>query len=318
MLITTEEIKLINFLHEIEDITDLNGCFFVNVENYSVIESTIPFFIPEEILWELSVLRDTFQQFASGFGHKALQELTIEGDRGYIMFYNVPPHLVLLAMGAYDINLSYVKLAMIDILKNIRKEIFKLGDEVLKIPPKGFGKIGIELETEPKKPAVSKIIAPEPVSEPTALELVVPQKEELKVNDDQPVEMITESIQTQSSVSTEEITSKASTEVKEPEEMGLFELIDSVKDQKIDEKYILLKKIFSQLKEKFPSFTGVHFSKALNKIKDIVLEHIGTSLALFDISRCSRDLNKNNNQLTPKDIKRYSDRIDNWASRIIK
>ncbi|MBN1800439.1 MAG: hypothetical protein JW891_02980 [Candidatus Lokiarchaeota archaeon] len=318
MLITTEGIKLLDYLREIEDITDLNGCFFVNVEDNTVIESTIPFFIPEEILWELSVLRDTFQQFASGFGHGPLQELTIEGDRGYIMFYNIPPHLILLAMGAQEINLSYAKLAMIDILKKIRKQIFNLGDDVLKLPAKGFGKIGIEIEQETKETAVSRIIIPEPVEEPTAPEMLMSETGEELIDLPVTPEVLVECEENLPSIPLEQSKPPITSEAHESRESGLLDLINSIKAKSNDEKYIVIKNIFSILKTDLPNFTGVKFSEILETLKDTILEHLGTSLALFDISRCSRDLSKNHEKFSPNEIKRFSERIDNWASRIIK
>ncbi len=318
---TTEEIHLIDYLREIEDITDLNGCFFVNVEDYTVIESTIPFYIPEEILWELSVLRDTFQQFATGFSHGTLQELTIEGDRGYIMLYNVPPHLILLAMGAQDINLNFVKLAMIDVLKNIRKEIFDMGDAVLKIPSKGFGKVGAKVEKVPEKEvSISKVIVPEPVTEPTAPELVKPEPIQEPVGPEitPEIEMDVETTQAQTIPPTEQVESEAAPKIKDTAKIGILDLINSIEEKSSDEKYIVIKNIFSLLKEDLSVVTGSKFSEILEKLKDAILEHVGTSLALFDISRCSRDLSKNHDKFTPNEIKRYAERIDNWESRIIK
>ncbi len=322
----SDTIKLMEYLREIEDTTDLNGCFFINAENYRVLESTIPFAVPEEILWELSVLRDTFQQFGKGFQHGDLQELMIEGDRGYVLFYNIPPHLILLAMGKYDINLTYVKLAMIDILKNIRKEIQDLGDDILTIPSKGFGRIGKKVEllepTPVSEPEVSKPIAGKPlipesatimktIPEVEVQETVTPEQETLEVSISEPV------IETSTSIEPIETPQTMPTSTTD-EEMDLSGLITSIKEATEEDRYLILSTIFNKLKDEIVNFSGVKFSEILELLKDAILEKIGTSLALFDISRTSREVSKNHNKFQPNEIEKYKDRVENWKNRIIK
>jgi len=322
----SDTINLMEYLREIEDSTDLNGCFFINVESYKVIESTIPFAVPEEILWELSVLRDTFQQFGKGFQHGNLQELMIEGDKGYILFYNVPPHLILLAMGKYDINLAYVKLAMIDVLKNIREEIKALGDQVLAIPGKGFGKIGIEVKPSelipvPESTLSERIVEEQPISRPTIIEEAIPEMEvqEPTISESEAIEIpepepVIEAPESLESIEVSPIIPPVSVEKK----LDLSDLINSIKEASDDEIFIILNKAFNNIKEEIVNLTGEKFSEILELLKDAILERIGTSLALFDISRTSREVNKNHNKLQPNEIEKYKDRIENWMKRIIK
>lgn len=292
-------INLIDFLKEIEEITDINGCFFINVEDNFMIESTIPFKIPKEILWELCVLRNTFQQFSDGFNHGKLNELLIEGEKGYLLLYNIPPHLILLAMGSIDINLSYVKLAMIDILKNIREKVAEVGDEILKIPAKDLGMVGetIEMESSPLLPTLETL-------KPVRIKTVTPSP------------TISTSIKKESitseTITTTPIISEAS------EDLNIVEMINSLKNKEGKEKHVALKKIFDTLKVEINSMTGVKFSELLNLLKDAILENFGTSLSLFDISKCIPDLSKMHQALSPDAISKYQYRIDNWASRIVK
>ncbi|MFX1276597.1 MAG: hypothetical protein ACFFAT_16345 [Promethearchaeota archaeon] len=322
----SDNINLMEYLHEIEDTTDLNGCFFINVESYKVIESTIPFAVPEEILWELSVLRDTFQQFGKGFQHGNLQELMIEGDRGYILFYNVPPHLILLAMGKDDINLAYVKLAMIDVLKNIRDEIRALGDKVLTIPAKGFGKIGIEVEPiKPISASESTISEPipveQPISEPEAIKTTIPEMEvkEISISEPETLEAPPSEPVIERATSLVPVETTTTLPASEAEEIpNLSDLINSIKQASDEEKFTILNVAFNRLKEEIVNLTGVKVAEILEQLKDAILERIGTSLALFDISRTSREVNKNHSTLQPNEIEKYKDRIQNWATRIIK
>ncbi|MFX1477619.1 MAG: hypothetical protein ACFFCI_05775 [Promethearchaeota archaeon] len=282
----TEILNLYDMLHEIEDITDLNGSFFVNAETNTVIESTIHSQIPEKILWEIGVLKDTFQQFANAVNHGEVTELMLEGDKGYILLYNIPPHLILLTMAPYDINLSYVKLAMIDILKRIREKILKFGDEILKIP------------------------AAEPI--------VPPQKVEIESKQITPEQVTPEQI-TLEQVASEQVASEQVTPLLETgDNLNVLTLIHSLENKSSEDKYIIFKKIFKALKFQIKSLNGAEISKLLDVLKDTILTNIGTSLALFDISKHSRNLNKINQLLSPEDLKKYHERIDNWEKRILK
>jgi len=267
----TEILNLFDMLREIEDITDLNGCFFVNAENNTVIESTIQSPIPEDILWEIGVLRDTFQKFANEVNHGETTEIMLEGDKGYVLMYNLPRPLILLTMGSYDLNLSYVKLAMIDILKRIRKRIVEIGDELLMVPTKELGAVTTRMEMVPIP------VTPEPIIP----EQITP---ELEIGED----------------------------------LNILTLINSLENKSDEDKHITFKKIFYALKAQIKSLSGVEFSKLLDVLKDAILTNIGTSLALFDISKHSRDISKIDQLLSPEVLKKYYERIDNWESRILK
>ncbi|MHA1148092.1 MAG: hypothetical protein ACTSR8_07575 [Promethearchaeota archaeon] len=294
------DFQLIELLKEIEDVTDINGSFFINIEDNTVIESTIPFRMPEEIIWEIGVLIDTFKQFGQGVGHGDLKELMLEGDKGYIIVYTIPPHLILMIQGAEDINLSYVKLAMIDIISRIRAKIAKFGDDILKVPAKDKEIIAIEAK---KLPTLITAQA-----EPAQVELKVESKVDL-IETEQPKLPVSE-------VAAQE-------EFPEMAPVGPQETLD-IKDMitnfegKEKEIYNELNNIFTNLKGELAKHSGTELSNILDRLKDAILDKIGTSLALFDISKASRELSKKQNNLTPNEIEKYSSRIDNWVSRIIK
>ena len=297
-----ETTDLLEILHEIEFITDINGCFFISVEDNSLIESTIPFNIRKEILWEICVLRDTFQQFANEIKHGTLSELMLEGDKGYIFLFSIPPHLVLLAMASYETNISYLKLAMIDILKRIRERIKELGDDVLKIPAKEFGVLG-------EKIAVSKKVVTPILSKPTPVVVEPPKPTPVVVESSKPTPVAVESSKP---------TPVASIAKHLKEELDLEAMISSIKTKELTEKYKTIKKIFDVLKQEIKMLTGVECSKILNLLKEAILENIGTSLALFDLSRNSAGLSKIHDKLPLEEIKKYQNKIDNWSNRIVK
>ena len=292
-------VELLDFLKEIEDITDINGCYFINVEESKVIKSTITYTPSEEILWEICVLRDTFRQFSSGINHGDLMELMLEGDKGYILLYNIPPKLILLAMASEDINLSYVRLAMLDIINRVRKCVEEFGEQLLK-PPEEIPVITIDkprmrhLEEPAIKPATpipakvkaSAMPAPSKVKTPTAPVIQVPAKVET------PIELV--------------------------EGKGLEDLIKSISTETGTQRNQILRKIFDELKIKITKLKGTEISKLIELLKDTILETMGTSLALFDISKCAQDLSKLNKPISPDSIKRYQERVENWATRIIK
>ena len=307
-----ETTDLLEILHEIEFITDINGCFFISVEDNSLIESTIPFNIRKEILWEICVLRDTFQQFANEIKHGTLSELMLEGDKGYIFLFSIPPHLVLLAMASYETNISYLKLAMIDILKRIRERIKELGDDVLKIPAKEFGVLG-------EKIAVSKKVVTPILSKPTPVVVEPPKPTPVVVEPPKPTPVVVESSKpTPVAVESSKPTPVASIAKHLKEELDLEAMISSIKTKELIEKYRTIKKIFDRLKQEIKMLTGVECSKILNLLKESILENIGTSLALFDLSRNSADLSKIHDKLPLEEIKKYQNKIDNWSNRIVK
>ncbi|MBY9007423.1 MAG: hypothetical protein KGD63_11765 [Candidatus Lokiarchaeota archaeon] len=308
-----EKIELLQILNEIEYITDFNGCYFINVENNSLIESTIPFNVQKDILWEICVLKETFQQFADEINHGNLSELMLEGDKGYIFLYNIPPHLVLIAITSYETNISYLKLAMIDILKRVRERIKELGDNILKIPPKDFGILGEKLEIPEKEivPVLSKskgIIteSSESISVPDKITKPIPNIIETPI----PLPIETESSKTKP-------IDTAVKPLKSIQNM-IKSMIDSLEGSNQVEKNGIIKDIFDIIKKELENLNGKDISEILNLLKDAILENIGTSLALFDLSRNSTELSKYSDKLKIKDIKTYQEKIDNWANRIIK
>src|SRR5271157_5193012 len=139
-----EELAIMEDLREIESVTDINGCFLLRAHDNAIIESTIPLKIHDDILWEIAVLRDTFQQFAAGIDHGNLNDITLEADRGFIFVYNLPPHFILLAMGPKQINLSNMRLGLIDIVGRIKQKIAEIGESLLTAPVKQFAAVGAE------------------------------------------------------------------------------------------------------------------------------------------------------------------------------
>lgn len=323
--------QLIEYLKDIEYVTDINGCFFINVEDNTIIESTVPFQIPKEILWELSVLRDTFQQFASGINHGGLDELMMEGEKGYMLLYNIPPHLILLCMASDEISLSYVKLAMIDIMKHIREDIKEMGEGVLTIPEKQLGLVGqstkviepsaaapIEVPASrptPIRPAESKASVTEPKDIPIVEQKHAVQEEaELKPLEPE-VEFVESEASKAATIPAEEVQQAA---IHTEEKVGVEELISQISSKRGQSQYETLESAFIQLKNELSSITGVELSKLLENLKDAILENIGTSLALFDISRTAREVSKIQENIPSSTIKKYSEKIDNWIIRIVK
>ncbi len=330
-----EKYNLVGYLHEIEKVTDLNGCYFINVENDVVIESTIPFKVPDEILWEIGVLRSTFRQFSQGIQHGGLNELMIEGDKGYILLYDIPPHLLLLAMGSEEINLSYVRLAMIDILDRIRTDIAEIGDAILKIPAKDFGVLGEKDErtpilitaTEPVQVENTAIISPiVPDIEPpikTEIESIRVEQinkeiiqPEIKVPDITPVKP-REIEQIELKPIKEQPIIVETPNIKAKMAM-LMDKINSIQDKNVKEKYKTLESIFEEIKSHLHSFSGVELYELLESLKDAILLNIGTSLALFDISKVAQEYKKIESLIEPNECDKIIKRINTWKVRIIK
>lgn len=318
--------NLIEFLQEIEKVTDLNGCFFINAKDDIIIESTIPFRVPDEILWEIGVLRDTFRQFSNGINHGDLNELMIEGDKGYVLLYDIPPHLLLLALGSDEMNLSYVRLAMIDILKRAREKIAEIGDDILKLPGKDFGFLGEKEGIAPtvvgaEQPAVSEpLVAKEIVTVEPIEEEPLPSVELEPVQVEQAEDI--ETMPKATEISPVEASIEPSTEVEavtpEVSEESIEDRIKSLETKDIEQRYHTLKTIFNELKSLLEQLTGNELGGLLEQLKDGILLNIGTSLALFDISKAEQELSKINRELGIAEIKEFKNRINNWASRIIK
>jgi hypothetical protein len=79
-----------------------------------------------------------------------------------------------------------------------------------------------------------------------------------------------------------------------------------------------LKSIFAIFKAGADSIKGSEISKNLTDLKDIIIEKIGTSLALFDISKAVREYQRVDCVLNPAQASSLKERIDNWVSRLIK
>lgn len=303
--IRIDDFKLINLLREIEDITDINGCFFINIENNAVIESTISFEMPETILWEISVLIDTFRQFSLGVDHGELNDLMLEGEKGYVLLYFIPPHLILMALGADDINLSYVQLAMIDILNRMRKKLLEIGDKILKVPPKT--KVELAIESKKMPTLVTAISTQRPIesisSEPKTISTSIKTEESPFPSEPATISASPEAI---------------STPLKIVGEDNILEMIESISNKNQKEKYLVLKTIFESLKQELKSITGTRFAELLDILKDEILNNFGTSLALFDISKAFREVIKISDKFNDEDIIKYQNRIDNWINRIVK
>ena len=95
-------------------------------------------------------------------------------------------------------------------------------------------------------------------------------------------------------------------------------MIQSIPNKPQKEKNNILKLIFETLKQELLSITGVKFAQLLDQLKDMILNNFGTSLALFDISKASREVSKITDKLQEESIKKYQNRIDNWINRMIK
>ncbi|MHA1395146.1 MAG: hypothetical protein ACTSRZ_16705 [Promethearchaeota archaeon] len=142
-------ISINELLREIEEVTEINGCFLLRSLDNAIIESTIPLKIPEDILWEIIVLRDTFQQFSSGFNHGMLNELMLQGDNGFIFIYNLTKDFILLLLGPKEINLPYFKLGMYDIIKRFIKVLESEGHKLLTAEQLELAAVGEGSETLP-------------------------------------------------------------------------------------------------------------------------------------------------------------------------
>lgn len=323
---TIQDYNLIEHLQEIEKVTDLNGCFFINVKDDIVIESTIPFKVPEKILWEIGVLRDTFRQFSNGINHGDLNELMIEGSKGYILLYDIPPHLLLLALGSDEVNLSYVRLAMIDILKRIREHISQIGDDILKIPGKDFGLLGEREEKIPTVVASEEVAVEEPPPTPAEqpVEATVVEKEVTAPSEaisPQEPEIIaaeTEAPEVHPVEQLEQPTIEEEVPATQVSAENLEEVISSLENLELEEKYQTLESIFNMLRDKLEKLTGSELGEILEQLKDAILLNIGTSLALFDLSKAAKELSKVQRELGMDEIQEYNNRIDNWSNRIIK
>ena len=82
-------------------------------------------------------------------------------------------------------------------------------------------------------------------------------------------------------------------------------------------KFQILRKIFDYLKTSVSTTTGLKFASTLTQLKDAILETVGTSLALFDLSKATQEV-KNIDTFSADEVRKLQDRIGNWAQRLVK
>ena len=88
---------------------------------------------------------------------------------------------------------------------------------------------------------------------------------------------------------------------------------------KIDnQKNNTLKNVFESLKTQAETTPGKIIAEILDALKDKILELVGASVALFDISRYARDLRKYSEIMPADQISQFCERIDNWSVRLVK
>lgn len=372
-------IGILPLLKEIEDVTDINGCFLLRLTDQSIVESTIPLKIHEDILWEIVVLRETFQQFSTGVDHGELGEIILEGEKGFIFLFNIPPHFLLIARAGRDIRLALVKLGLIDIIKRLSARLKELGVEILAAPVKAYTPVGgveaaagasFKAQATPAVEQTRPVTPPkasEPVPRPASMLAQVSKPETPKKLAPRPGPGVAKTPASKAasksapapapSTPAAKSTSTAgkpapvkptpagppSATIKEPGAATAREVtLTPVKAEKtavpevsIDastfhEKVAHLEgkpktmvkkglgQVFNDLKQSLAGFTGEAFAQLLDAIKDLILENVGTSLALFDISRCVREMKNERAPIDPRDIPGLQERIDNWTQRIVK
>jgi len=324
-----EEVK--DLLKEIEDVTEINGCFLLRSLDNAIIESTIPMKIPNDILWEISVLRDTFQQFSSGFDHGSMNELMLQGDKGFIFIYNLTNHFILLLLGPKEINLPNFKLGLFDIIKRFIKLLEKEGQKLLTTEQLQLAAIGEGKEILPTlvmsesdlkaKPPVVEIKAQKVV--PTAeikAEQVTPTAE-IKAEQVIPTaEIKAEQVIPTAEIKAEQVIPTVETKVEEGPTLSIESIINSIKtlDQKSKEERLkIIEDVFNFLKNQCTELKGSEIGNILLLLKDAILENLGSSLALFDITKQARELKSIDNKLIPAKVNFLQDRIKNWVERII-
>jgi predicted regulator of Ras-like GTPase activity (Roadblock/LC7/MglB family) len=345
-----EELAIMEDLREIESVTDINGCFLLRANDNAIIESTIPLKIHDDILWEIAVLRDTFQQFATGIDHGNLSDITLEADRGFIFVYNLPPHFILLAMGPKQINLSYMRLAMLDIIGRIKNKVEEIGETLLTAPIKEFAAVGADASIPTlvtaegaKEKGKAKVVAPAVGSQVSAARAAAearsaaaearskgtPTLKPLNAQGKSPTmssqasEMQPEEVPTWAAIEAEQSASEVSSESESESEVvgegvDFPALLATIKGKGDKEKYSILKKVFDSLKLQIKAMQGTEIATTLDLLKDTILDTCGTSLALFDISKNARDFKTVHESLSPQQVLQLRERIDNWVQRIIK
>ncbi len=311
----TETLYLKPLLQEIEETTDINGCFLLKATENRIVESTILLTMSQDILWEISILRDTFQQFANEMAHGTLKEIMLEGDKGLIFLHKLSRDFILLALTPQDVNLGYLRLSMLDILDRINSKINGVSEEEIN----RLVAHCVELEL-----AASKITAnPVPmtaqresvpqsvktVSSPTASNVKAPVNS-VSVNTSSP------SISSAISTPKEVLVSQSL-----PAVVGgdITSLVKSLGSKKVpSERTPILSQIFNLLKSEADSLIGSDLAKHLNLVKECILEIGGGGVVLFDISKSVRELQRLSCQFESKDAATFKARVDNWAQRLMK
>jgi predicted regulator of Ras-like GTPase activity (Roadblock/LC7/MglB family) len=351
----TSQASLMEELREIENVTDVNGCFLLRIRDNSIIESTIPVRIADDILWEIPVLRETFQQFSDSVNHGRMDQLILEGDKGFIFMYNLSPDFILLALTSDKIHLAYHTLGMLDILSRIKTKLEDIGAELLLSPAQVYIGVGedsvkyvpklitAENNTAPSKikaQQASKVQTKATVKEPVKVAVKDPVKASVSTSQKAPFSSSVEKAKVtakpavvkptkviseaktpvaQIKASASKLTPKPAAVVVSSEGyQGLVSLINDLSGKVDQERKQILTTIFDELKNKSSSMTGIQIADALDALKDKFLEFIGASVALFDISRSARDLRKIPNVISEDEAILLKDRVDNWASRLIK
>jgi predicted regulator of Ras-like GTPase activity (Roadblock/LC7/MglB family) len=298
-------------LIDIEDITEINGCFLLRAVENRVIISTLPVSISQDILWEICILRDTFQQFVHGLQHGDLREITLEGDKGFVFLHKLDREFILLALAPREVNIGYVRLAMIDIKKRMNEKINSLSDEniqtilqaCVEADEAALKIVAAPIELAVQKPGTQ--IAAQATT-PTAIRKPVSPAKELKIT--------TPTLTEKAVVVKSEVSQAIPTTL--PSE-SIEDLIQKlITDKTASTRY--LSQIFDILRYEFMNIDGNIISAHLQKIKEAVLDVIGTSLALFDISKAAQELKNMNCKIRADNVGRYFDRLANWQQRLIK
>jgi len=95
-------------------------------------------------------------------------------------------------------------------------------------------------------------------------------------------------------------------------------LLKELDQKSAEDQNKIIRQIFELLKNKCSELKGTQISDLLMQLKDVILENIGSSLALFDITKQARELKNLDILLTPSKVNYLIERIDNWVKRIIK
>jgi len=312
----TETLYLKPLLQEIEETTDINGCFLLKATENRIVESTIPLTISQDILWEISILRDTFQQFANEMAHGTLKEIMLEGDKGLIFLHKLSRDFILLALTPQDVNLGYLRLSMLDIIDRINSKINGVSEEeinrlVAHCVELELAASKINANPVPMTAQRESVSQPvKPVSTPVASKVITPVNS-VSVNTSPPSVPVNTALPKDVPVS-QNIPAVVSGG-------DIASLVKSMSLKKVpSERTPILSQIFNLLKSESDSLIGSDLAKHLNLVKESILEIGGGGVVLFDISKSVRELQRLSCLFEPKDAATFKARIDNWAQRLMK